>query len=77
MDGLYGTGFRGSLTGAATRRPPQCDASAASVCSVDIPSGCNCDTGAAEGVAVQADYTVTFSNKKPCHFLYPAAGHSA
>ena len=27
-----------------------------------------------EGVAVQADYTVTFSNKKPCHFLYPAAG---
>ena len=23
---------------------------------------------------MQADYTVTFSNKKPCHFLYPAAG---
>ena len=74
VDALYGTGFRGSLTGAAAELAAAMNASAASVCSVDIPSGCNCDTGAAEGVAVQADYTVTFSNKKPCHFLYPAAG---
>ena len=74
VDALYGTGFRGSLTGAAAELAAAMNASAAAVCSVDIPSGCNCDTGAAEGVAVQADYTVTFSNKKPCHFLYTAAG---
>lgn len=52
VDALYGTGFRSSLTGAAAELAAAMNASAASVCSVDIPSGCNCDTGAAEGVAV-------------------------
>ena len=43
VDALYGTGFRGSLTGAAAELAAAMNASAAAVCSVDIPSGCNCD----------------------------------
>lgn len=73
VDALYGTGFRGCLTGAAAELAEAMNGSSAAVYSVDIPSGCSCDTGAAEGVAVKADHTVTFSNKKPVHFLYPAA----
>jgi NAD(P)H-hydrate epimerase len=31
---------------------------------VDVPSGLDCDTGAAEGGAVRADFTVTFVARK-------------
>jgi NAD(P)H-hydrate epimerase len=35
------------------------------VVAVDIPSGLNADTGAAEGPVVVADYTITFTAPKP------------
>ncbi len=73
VDAMYGTGFRGSLSGAAAVCAALANQSRALRVSADLPSGVCCDTGAVEGEAFCADLTVTFTAKKPCHFLYPAA----
>lgn len=43
------------------------------VLSVDVPSGLDVDTGAADGPHVQALATVTFGTHKPVHLLDPGA----
>lgn len=73
VDAMFGTGFRGALTGAAATCAELCLASSALRVAADLPSGVSCDTGAVEGSAFRADLTVTFTAQKPCHFLYPAA----
>jgi hydroxyethylthiazole kinase-like uncharacterized protein yjeF len=69
IDALLGTGTRGPVEGLLRdtieaindekRRRPQL-----SVVAVDIPSGANADTGEVGSVAVEADYTVTFTAPK-------------
>ena len=67
VDALLGTGVRGPVEGlfeeairdVNSRRPEQI------VVAVDIPSGLHADTGEIPGVAVTADYTVTFTAPKP------------
>ena len=69
VDGLFGTGFQGHLPGeilAVLDRIPEDVPRVA----VDIPSGVNGATGEGEQ-AFRADLTVTFSQAKPGHFLYP------
>ncbi len=39
---------------------------------LDLPSGCECDSGAAAKSAFNADVTISFIAVKPCHVLYPA-----
>ena len=66
VDALLGTGTRGAAEGILgeaieainNRRPGQ------TVVAVDIPSGANADTGEVGSVAVEADYTVTFTAPK-------------
>jgi NAD(P)H-hydrate epimerase len=66
VDALLGTGTRGAVEGMLreaieavnARRPEQ------TVVAVDIPSGAPADSGELPGVAVQADYTVTFTAPK-------------
>jgi NAD(P)H-hydrate epimerase len=66
VDALLGTGTRGPVEGLLreaiqamnARRPEQ------TVVAVDIPSGANADTGEVGSVAVEADYTVTFTAPK-------------
>ncbi|HWF38476.1 MAG TPA: NAD(P)H-hydrate dehydratase [Candidatus Acidoferrales bacterium] len=66
IDALLGTGTRGPVEGLLreaieamnARRPEQ------TVAAVDIPSGANADTGEVASVAVEADYTVTFTAPK-------------
>lgn len=41
------------------------------VYSVDIPSGINTDTGCVQGIAVKADYTITFGVNKKGLILHP------
>lgn len=75
VDAMYGTGFRGSLSGAAAVCTALANTCRAFRVSADLPSGVCCDTGAVADDAFRADLTVTFTAKKPCHFLYPAADY--
>jgi ADP-dependent NAD(P)H-hydrate dehydratase / NAD(P)H-hydrate epimerase len=67
VDALLGTGLRGAVEGrlrevitSVNGRETGC-----TVVAVDIPSGLHADTGDVQGVAVVADYTVTFTALKP------------
>ena len=69
IDGIFGFGFHGKVHGNAEEIIQTVNQSTARVLALDIPSGLACDTGLAEGVCVQADYTATFSALKPAHIL--------
>ncbi len=73
VDAMFGTGFRGELSGpaaavaaAAGRRPM-----GLWVVAVDIPSGVDGTTGEVRGPGVRADRTVTFAAAKPGLYLPP------
>jgi ADP-dependent NAD(P)H-hydrate dehydratase / NAD(P)H-hydrate epimerase len=74
VDAMYGTGFTGRLEGVAA------DVAAASAeqltVAVDIPSGVDGRTGAADGPAVQAAATVTFAAWKPGVLFEPGRSHA-
>jgi ADP-dependent NAD(P)H-hydrate dehydratase / NAD(P)H-hydrate epimerase len=75
VDALLGTGARGAVEGrlreviAAVNRRDRRTA----VVSVDIPSGLHADTGEVQGIAVRADFTVTFTAPKVGMLLGNAA----
>ena len=75
VDAMYGTGFRGVLSGNAATCAQAANQSKGYRVAVDLPSGVICDTGKVEADAFCADVTVTFTAKKPCHFLFPAADY--
>ena len=74
VDAMYGTGFSGELDGLAAQ------AAARSVelptVAVDIPSGVDGRTGQRNGVAVQAETTVTFAAAKPGVLFEPGRSHA-
>lgn len=75
VDGILGTGFRGSLEGnfyEIVELINRCR-SASEVISMDIPTGVNGDTGAVNGTSIQATLTVSFGFPKLGHFLPPGA----
>jgi len=72
VDALGGTGIRGALRGELAEAVEQINAAGRPVVAVDIPTGLDCDTGAAPGPAVRADLTVTFLAAK-VGFAAPAA----
>ncbi|WP_321340150.1 NAD(P)H-hydrate dehydratase [Breoghania sp.] len=82
VDALFGAGLDRPLEGPARELAEAVNArrrQGARVVAVDLPSGVSGDTGAilanAEGgVAVEADFTVTFCRMKPGHLLYPGCG---
>jgi len=76
IDALLGTGGRGPVDGLlATVVEDVNRRSHASVIAVDIPSGLNADTGAADGPVIVADYTVTLTAPKPGLLLGAASKH--
>jgi NAD(P)H-hydrate epimerase len=68
IDAAYGTGFHGTWT------PP--DVGRVPVLAVDIPSGVDGTTGAAEGHVLFADRTVTFAALKPGLLFADGADHA-
>ncbi|HKS67750.1 MAG TPA: NAD(P)H-hydrate dehydratase [Candidatus Acidoferrales bacterium] len=66
VDALLGTGIRGPVKGdlAGAVHSINNHPDAATIVSVDIPSGLDSDTGEAHGECVSADYTVTFTAPK-------------
>ncbi len=67
VDALLGTGVRGRVEGRLREVIAGTNAHGAgcTVVSVDIPSGLRADTGDVQGVAVIADYTISFTAPKP------------
>jgi NAD(P)H-hydrate epimerase len=79
LDALLGTGFSGAPREPVARVIAEVErlrerSARPWVGAVDVPSGLDCDTGAAEGGAVRADFTVTFVARKRG---FDAAGASA
>jgi NAD(P)H-hydrate epimerase len=73
IDAIFGTGFRGVPEDAWDEAIGGLNLGAVPIVSVDIPSGVNGVTGAAEGSAVRADLTVTFGAPKVGAVLLPGA----
>lgn len=73
VDGLFGTGIAGELTGTYRRIVETINEYAPYVISADMPSGLDPDTGRIMGVCVNADITVAFSLPKMGFYLYPGA----
>lgn len=75
IDGLLGIGVKGAVRGLYEPVIERVTTSDIYVISVDLPSGVEADTGRVEGVAVQADLTVTLEYPKLGLLLYPGREH--
>lgn len=71
IDAIFGTGLNRPVDGLAADVIALINKSKKKVLSLDIPSGVNGNTGEVMGVAVKADYTVTFGLPKIGNMLYP------
>jgi len=71
VDGLFGTGLDRPIEGGYAEVVEAIDAANVPVCSLDMPSGVNADTGSVLGVAPHAALTVTFAGLKRGLFQYP------
>ena len=74
IDALFGTGLSRPLAGAladATMAANDARRRGAKTLAVDIPSGVDPTTGAADPAAIIADRTIAFAARKPGHLLFP------
>ena len=79
VDALFGTGLTRPLSGlfeetVSFLNEVRSKSPFLRIISIDIPSGVSADTGQILGVAVKADYTVTFECLKAGHLFYPGKG---
>jgi hydroxyethylthiazole kinase-like uncharacterized protein yjeF len=64
VDALFGTGLDRDITGFPARVVEAVNAATCCKLALDLPSGLHADSGRVLGVAVKADYTVTFAHRK-------------
>ncbi len=68
VDALFGSGFKGEISGTAADLLTMIEDSPAPVLSVDIPSGLDADTGNSSK-CVKADHTIALETLKPGYFM--------
>lgn len=73
VDAIFGTGFKGNVDEPIVGIISDVNLSDASVVSLDLPSGAECDSGMIGNMSIKADLTISFIATKLCHILYPAA----
>src|SRR5918992_714002 len=76
VDALFGTGFRGAPRSEAESAIEDMNSIGVPVVSVDIPSGVDASTGEVQGVAVEADRTLTFHGRKVGLAVAPGLFHA-
>ena len=76
VDALLGTGVRGGARGLVATAIEAMNASGASICSVDLPSGIDADSSEVSGIAVRANRTYTLCRPKLGLMLGAAATHA-
>jgi hydroxyethylthiazole kinase-like uncharacterized protein yjeF len=74
VDALFGTGFHGPARGVPAALIEAANRSGAPILAVDVPSGVDAATGAAEPPVIRAAATVTMGLPKLGLVQYPAAG---
>lgn len=72
VDALFGTGFKGEITGFYAALIESVNETSNFVISIDIPSGLSGSSHNVSGICVDADATVTFCRPKIPHCMYPA-----
>ena len=73
VDAVFGTGLTRPVEGVTAELFAKINRSGKPVVAVDLPSGVSADTGSILGVALQANWTVTFAAEKIGHRTYPGA----
>ena len=76
VDAIFGTGFSGGVREPAIAAIEAVNRCGAPVVACDIASGVDASTGEVEGVAVEADVTVSFHAAKLGHFVAPGKWHT-
>jgi NAD(P)H-hydrate epimerase len=76
IDAIFGIGLSREITGEYAKVVEEINQSEALKVSVDIASGVNASDGSILGLAVRADYTVTFGYQKIGMILYPGLSYS-
>ena len=76
VDALLGIGVAGPVRGLYLPVIESLNDCNAMICALDIPSGVDADTGAIEGLAVQADITFTIELPKLGLLLHPGSEHA-
>ncbi|MDF2543535.1 MAG: hypothetical protein K0S47_3253 [Herbinix sp.] len=71
IDAIFGVGLTREVTGIWKEIIRSMNASDATVFSVDLPSGISADDGKVLGIAVKANFTITFGYHKRGLLLYP------
>jgi NAD(P)H-hydrate epimerase len=76
VDAIFGTGFEGAPRDPAEAAIEAINACGAPVVAADIASGVDASTGQVDGVAVEADVTMSFHAAKLGHWIAPGKWHT-